>query len=475
MTRTREEDTRDWHGGPPDPDLGDGGRFGVGRVIDGRYRVRRLIGAGGMGSVLEVERLADGRALALKWCRVQGPWLKRFSREVRLMARVKHPNVVPVVDANLESSPPYFVMPLAEGSLDDELPRLVGREAEALDVFHQVCLGVQAIHGSGIVHRDIKPANILRFRGGRVAVSDLGVAKLAARDTTVLTQTRAVVGTLAFLAPEQFLPAGSRQADVRTDVYQLGKVLYQLLTGRSPALIEPEALPRGLAHVLQRATSVNPDDRYRDLGEFLDAMRYYQLSRDPGRNSREALENLVLQAEVLLRRREYRGDNVREILALLAPVGRLDPAAAIGRFDRLPDGLLPVMAAEFPTEFLPVLRDYAEALPARVGGFKFDYADWLARRMRRVFLAARHPGLRALALRATLVAAVALNRFAAMNAFNRLLSSVATVEDALPVAEMLRALADYYAEVAHGVSPNGLHPAIREVQHDVLTTAETPF
>ncbi len=475
MTSTRDEVTREWPGGVPDREGYDGRGFEVGRVVDGRYRVRRVIGAGGMGSVLEVERLSDGRPFALKWCRVQGPWIKRFAREVRLMARVRHPHVVPVVDSNLKASPPYFVMPLADGSLDDELPRLAGREAEALDVFRQVCLGVQAIHGSGIVHRDIKPANILRFRGGRVAVSDLGVAKLASRDSTVLTRTRAVVGTLAYLAPEQFLPAGSRQADVRTDVYQLGKVLYQLLTGRSPALVELEALPRGLAHVLQRATSVNPNDRYRDLGEFLDAMRYYQLSKDPARNSREALENLVLQAEALLRRREYQGDNVREILALLSPVGRPDPAAAIARFDRLPDGLLPVMAAEFPAEFLPVLRGYAEALPPRVGGFKFDYADRLARRMRRVFQAARHPGLKSLALQATLVAAVALNRFAAMNAFNRLLSSVATVEDALPVAEMLRAQADYYAEVAHGAPPDCLHPAIREVQQDVLTTAELPF
>ena len=98
-------------------------------------------------------------------------------------------------------------------------------------LFRQVCLGVQAMHDSGIVHRDIKPANVLRFTGGRIAVSDLGAAKLEPRDTTVLTQTHVVVGTLAFLAPEQFLPGGSRRADFRTDIYQLGKVLYQLLTG----------------------------------------------------------------------------------------------------------------------------------------------------------------------------------------------------------------------------------------------------
>jgi hypothetical protein len=95
--------------------------------------------------------------------------------------------------------------------------------------------------------------------------------------------------------------------------------------------------------------------------------------------------------------------------------------------------------------------------------------------MRRVFFAAGTPELKALALETTLIAAVALNRYAAMGAFNRLLMSVTTVEVALPVAEMLRARAHYYSEVAHGAPPERLHPAIRDVQKDLLTTAEISF
>jgi serine/threonine protein kinase len=428
-----------------------------------------------MGSVLKVERLCDGRLFALKWCRGTGASVRRFAREVRLMARVRHRHVVPVVDANLDADPPYFVMPLASSSLEDELPQLVGHESESLAVFRQACLGVQALHGSGIVHRDIKPANILRFQHGRIAVADLGVSKLTARDTTVLTRTRAVVGTLAFLAPEQLLPEGSREADVRTDIFQLGKVLYRLLTGHSPAFIDANALPRGLSHILLRATSANPDDRYRDLGELLDALRYYELAKDPANNAREALENLVLQAEDLLGRAEPPGELLREILALLTPLERLEPGTAIARVDRLPDALLPILAGEYPAEFLPVLRGFVAALPARVGGFKFDYADQLARRMRGVFCAAKHPALKTLALEATLVGSVALNRFAAMDAFNRLLMSVATVEYALPIAEMLRARASAYSEVAHGAPPDRLHPAIRDVQSELMSTADISF
>ncbi|MGE3818247.1 MAG: serine/threonine-protein kinase [Isosphaeraceae bacterium] len=474
MTTLDEEVTLAWRGRDgggrvSEPSSG----FRAGDVIDGRYRVARSIGRGGMGSVVEVEDLTDGVAYALKYCRLEGPWRKRFAREVRLMRRVRHPHVVPVLGANLEADPPYFVMPLALGSLEEELGRLAGNEDEALSVFRKVCLGVRAIHDRGIVHRDVKPANVLRLANGQVVVSDLGIAKLETRDSTVLTQTRAVVGTLAYLAPEQFLPDGSRRADVRTDVYQLGKLLYRLLTGRSPALIEPGAVPKGLAHILSRATCVNPDDRYRNLDELLDALRYYALSRDPGRNAREALESLVTQAEALLKRREYRADLVREILALLAPLGRLEPPAAIERFDRLPDGLLPVLAWDFAGEFVPVVRAYGDAIRARVAGFPFSYADQLARRMRLIFEAADRPALKVEALRALLIAAVELHRFAAMHVFNRLLAAARSVEDALPIAEMLRAHDGHYAMIADGVSADRLHPAIREVRLELLAPADS--
>ena len=471
MDTTRSGTTEGWSGETAQPAQG----FQAGDVIDGRYRVVEEIGHGGMGTVLQVEGVIDGHPAALKYCRLGGLESKRFAREVRLMGRVRHPHVAAVVFANLRHDPPYFVMPLAEGSLLGDLSRLKGDEPEALATFRQVCLGIRALHDSGIVHRDIKPANVLRFPGGRFAVADLGLAKLESRDTTVLTRTQALVGTLQYLAPEQFLPAGSRRADARTDIFQLGKLLYQLLTDRPPGLIEPDALPKGLGHILQRATSVNPDDRYQTLGEFLDALRYYELSKDPAQNCREAFENLVLQVEDLLRRREHSPELIRETLALLSRLQQLDRATPLGHFDRLPDGLLPVLAREFTPEFVPVLKSYAEAIQSRVARCNFAYADTVARRMRTVFQHASHPALKRVALQIVLIAAVELNRFAAMGVFNRLLVGVQAVELALPVAEMLREFPEYYQEVAGAVPPDRLHPAIREIQKDVLAGTEDFF
>ena len=343
----------------------------AGDLFDGRFVTRGLIGRGGMGSVLRVERPTTGGRWRSKYCHLAGAEQKRFEREVRIMERVRHPHVVPIVFANLEHSPPYFVMPLAEGSLLGELDRFKDDEPLALEVFGQICAGIQALHASGIIHRDIKPANVLRFAGGRIAVSDFGLAKLDTRDSTILTQTGAFYGTFAYSAPEQHLPAGTREADVRTDVCQLGKMLYHMLTGKSPVLIEQDALPRGLAHIVQRATSAHPEDRYQTLGELLDALRYYALAKDPARNLREALENRVLQAEDLLRRHEYKAENLRAILGLLLQLDRHGPRTIIELFDRLPRALLPVLASEFAGEFLPPLRAYAGAIRSRVAGFPF--------------------------------------------------------------------------------------------------------
>jgi serine/threonine protein kinase len=428
-----------------------------------------------MGSVLRVVRRSDARPLALKYCHLAGPERKRFEREVRLMERVRHPHVVPIVHANLEHSPPYFVMPLAEGSLSAQLERLKDDESAVLDLFGQICAGVQALHASGIIHRDIKPANVLHFAGGRIAISDFGLAKLDTRDTTILTQTGAFYGTFAYSAPEQHLPAGTREADVRTDVCQLGKMLYHMLTGKSPVLIEQDALPRGLGHIVGRATSAHPEERYQTLGELLDALRYYALAKDPARNTREALENLVLQSEDLLRRHEYQAANLRAILGLMLQLDRFGPRTIIEFFDRLPRALLPVMAGEFAGEFLPPLQTYAGAIRARVSGYSFAYADSVARRMRSVFVHGKSPELKTTALEITLIAAVELNRFAAMNVFNDLLARVKDDEVAIAIVEMLRFNSRYYQRVAEQVPPARLHGAIREMQGALLSGRDDPL
>ena len=190
------------------------------------------------------------------------------------MQKVIHPHVILILHANLGHEPPYFVMPIATGCLGDEIATLKSDETAALLVFRQACLGIQALHAAGAVHRDLKPHNLLRFKhwSNRVVVSDLGLAKLEERDTTALTHTTDKLGTYEYAAPEQFTDGGTRECDARTDIFQLGRLLYHFVTGRSPLAVDLNILPRGLDYIVRKATNQLPENRYQSVGQILDAL-----------------------------------------------------------------------------------------------------------------------------------------------------------------------------------------------------------
>jgi eukaryotic-like serine/threonine-protein kinase len=457
--------------GRPDPAVTN--RYKPKDVIDGRYIVQSKLGYGGMGTVLKVGDPIDRKLRALKYCNEMGEDSKRFAREVRIMQQVTHKHVVPVLASNLDHDPPYFVMPLALGCLADEIENLKTDEVSALSAFKDACLGIQALHAAGVIHRDLKPHNLLRQFAGHVAVSDLGLAKLENRDTTVLTQTKAIIGTIDYLAPEQCEPGGSRESDARTDIYQLGLVLYYLLTGRSPRGVDVGLLPNGLSYVVQKATNPVPENRYRSIGQLLDTINNYEVSKQVS-NSQEAFENLVQEAIGLLAQGKTNSENIRRLLEMITRYKPEDHKTIISEFDRIPEKLLWFIADDFSTELLPVLKLYNSAIRVTISGYPFEYADIIASRMNGVFYKAKNVEVQQLALMTLLIAASDRHRFHAMGVFNRLLTSITNVGLALPIAEMLAANPEHYKYMARGVPTESLHPAIRSVRDDVVKRYFTP-
>ncbi|MCQ6559414.1 protein kinase domain-containing protein [Paenibacillus mendelii] len=146
-------------------------------------------GKGGFGKVLSVKDLTSGKHVALKYCTESDvEHIRRFQREVRIMASIDHENVMTVLHANVEFNPPYFTMPLAVQSVSDIIHETKGNIAKTMQVFEGMCKGINSIPTSGHTHRDIKPDNVLVFDGGKIVVSDLGLAKMDERDTTALTR-----------------------------------------------------------------------------------------------------------------------------------------------------------------------------------------------------------------------------------------------------------------------------------------------
>jgi serine/threonine protein kinase len=197
----------------------------------GRYRIERELGHGGMATVHLAHDEELDRAVALKLLpeHLAGDdaFRARFLREARLAGRLSHPNVVSVYDAGDADGRPFIVMEYVPGTSLAEAGRLAPIRVVELGV--QACTGLQHAHDAGLVHRDVKPANLLVREDGVLKVADFGIARAA--ESTRHTQAGTLLGTAAYLAPEQIAGADATPA---SDVYSLGAVLYELLTGRPP-------------------------------------------------------------------------------------------------------------------------------------------------------------------------------------------------------------------------------------------------
>ncbi len=208
------------------------------QALAGRYVIERELGHGGSASVYLARDLKIPRLVALK---VLTPELalavrtERFQREIAIAARLNHPHILPLFEADAAGGFLFYTMPPVHGeSLGARLSRL-GRLPldEALGIAGQIAEALEYAHGEGVIHRDIKPGNILLDSGGHVWVADFGIARaIAGEASEPLTETGSAMGTVAYMSPEQI--SGAVQLDGQTDVYSLGCVLYEMLVGAPP-------------------------------------------------------------------------------------------------------------------------------------------------------------------------------------------------------------------------------------------------
>jgi eukaryotic-like serine/threonine-protein kinase len=245
--------------------------------------VKELIGQGGMGAVYLARQTALDRLVALKLVRpreTDPTFAERFVREAKAMARLNHPHVVAVYESGAAGGLPYLVMEYVDGvTLRDAMRERKLSPAEALAIVPQICDALEYAHGQGVVHRDVKPENILLGRDGRVKIADFGLAKVTDPAGVSLTGTRQAMGTPHYMAPEQWEKPG--EVDHRADIYALGVVLYELLTGELPlGRFDPPSqkiqLDIRLDEVVLRALAKEPDRRYQhasDVKTALDAIR----------------------------------------------------------------------------------------------------------------------------------------------------------------------------------------------------------
>ncbi|MCP4896349.1 MAG: serine/threonine protein kinase [bacterium] len=266
----------------------------VGRIIDNNFEILGLLGAGGMGQVYRALDLQLDREVALKMVsKIDAQdkvFVARFEREARAASAVNHPNVAQVYSIGRHDGGPYYAMELVEGESLDAILANQGPLApsQAYDLLKQACEGLQAANERGVIHRDLKPSNLMLSSSGLLKVVDFGLARRVNADQT-LTQTGNIVGTPAFMPPEQAL---SKDLDQRSDIYALGATFFQLLSGQAPFtadtplevvtkhLHEPPpilmatnpAIPSQLSAIVQKMLAKSPKNRFQTYDELLNTI-----------------------------------------------------------------------------------------------------------------------------------------------------------------------------------------------------------
>ncbi len=270
-----------------------------GAVLAGRYEIIQMLGEGGMGAVYKARDTELDRLVAVKVIRPElagrPEILQRFKQELILARQVTHKNVIRIFDLGQSDGMKYITMEYVEGQ---DLKHILRQKRqlppeEAVNIVEQVARALEAAHAEGVVHRDLKPQNIMIDERGRILVMDFGIAR--SMEMTGMTQTGALVGTPEYMSPEQ---AKGEKVDTRSDLFPLGIIFYELLTGKSPypsdtamgALLkriqEPAkppveldaSIPKALSDAVAKCLEREPAQRYQSAGEFI---RDLELWRDP--------------------------------------------------------------------------------------------------------------------------------------------------------------------------------------------------
>lgn len=275
----------------------------------GGYQIESLAGIGGQAAVYLARELAHDRPVALKVLTIEQSanpeFLSRFTLEAQTLAKLSHPGIVGVYDSGQAGDYFYIAMQWVEGTTLRELVREKPIDApQAGELIEQLCDALAYAHGQGVVHRDLKPDNVLIGRDGRLKIADFGIAKLLEGSDSselMLTATHARLGTARYMAPEQM--RGDQPIDPRADLYALGVIFFELLTGELP-------LPFGLApskiagvpavydRIVARCMRPRPEERFSSADELKHHVRLAAKSRAPSR--RRAVASLVCAALLLL-------------------------------------------------------------------------------------------------------------------------------------------------------------------------------
>lgn len=222
-----------------------------------------------MSTVYVVEK--EGMQYALKTPKLNVDFINRFKREARMMQDLHNDYVLDIIESDLDADEPYYIMPLCESSLDNEIRSM--NPAERIQACIDFTIGIKALHASGIRHRDIKPSNALLLHGN-IKISDLGLGRMVNRDTTTMTETNDRWYTYGYMPPEyDDNPDAFRDGTIEGDIYMLGKSIYNIVSGGgNPMYVDQTRVDPSVFAVIEKCIKIHPSERYHHVDEVLQVL-----------------------------------------------------------------------------------------------------------------------------------------------------------------------------------------------------------
>jgi hypothetical protein len=440
------------------------------RIIGERFAIEdKPIGSGGFADVYRAtDLIAEARGddddivIAVKVLRAveEDEARRRFARELRMMERIDHENVIPIIASGDDADGrPWYAMPLAVGNLAEVMSEFVGEDVKIVDTMRQIAAGLTHLHAEGVYHRDLTPMNVLLTPTGSWAISDFGLAREAERRTATLTSTHANLGTFLYQAPETMTAA--KFAAEPADIYSLGKILEALVAGNHPL---PGGMPPNGAFnpIIKKATAFDPMNRYETVADLLgDVERAVAAPKGRWETTDEAITRL----EARLGADKITEATLDEALEVALETDIYDMAAVCRvclMFPKIPRAGIANLWERRPDDLRTALGVYNAGLMQL--GFDFGYCDVLANFSETVVRVTGDNDILRDAIQALCALGTSHNRFHVRSTVWRLLQEARTADVALSALEGIRRADTDHVEwtLENRFAIRSLHPALRD-------------
>lgn len=353
-----------------------------------KYKLYGNIGdKGSFGEVIRVRKVINNieyeQEYALKILKSDDEEAKaRFVREVMLLKDINHPRVIKILDYNLKSSTPFYVMPIYRTSLRSCINDIVGNWVKIKYIFNAMLDGVECLHKQGICHRDIKPENFLLNSYKDLVVSDLGLGLRVDEESTRMTMVGTTMGTICYMSPEQMMD--SKGIDSRADIYSLGKVLYECITGQIPNNVDLNLVPNGMRYVISKCIAGYVHERFQTIDELRGV---FNSSVDMliVADKKEKIKGNINQLLV-------RGNNSSDIKELFGYMYKIDYKRELELVHdivmRLSIDTIREFEAQYENNYVELMAAFGEYITKNA--WEFEYTDKIATRCRDIYYSTDH-------------------------------------------------------------------------------------